>query len=305
MSYTHKINSNSINKYILLARMSTAFITVFLLTFVIEVEAAQDANVVTDGAIVYKTANFDSAVFGYLRAGEVVRISNKTIGAFYRVKFEKRLGYISDVDVKPVTSVNSTSEGQFNENQADQVVGDGANQVRPEVPPKKRVNKSVDAHLAKIPYAGITASYFLNRHYIVDNTGRFLTYGLKFNFASQMFSSSQVWDVTTHFTLSPPQGYQSNLTVFLDIQVLFLLDAIMGKNGFLFIGVGPSFNRWSLKKEDQNGMAGTTQSKFNFGGVISFHLGFHIQSILLKIEPRYYIGRKSSLAISASIQKIL
>ncbi len=297
MSYIYKTNSNGINKNILSRKISTAFIAMFLLTFVIESKAAQDASVFTDGAIVYKTANFDSAVLGYLRAGEIVRISNKTIGAFYRVKFEKRVGYISDVDVKLVTSPNSTSEDQDSDNKV-------ANQVR--TAPAQKKNTSVDAHLTKIPYAGITASYFLNRNYIVDNTGQFLTYGLKFNFASQFFSSSQVWDITTHFTLTPPQGYQSNLTIFLDIQVLFLLDAIMGKNGFLFIGLGPTVNRWSLKKENPMGIGGgAAQSKLNFGGVVSLQLGLHIQSLVFKIEPRYYIGKRSSLAISASIQKML
>ena len=302
MLNTHKINSESINKYILLIKTSAILTVIFLLTFAIESEAAQDAIVVTDGAMVYKTANFDSAVLGYLRAGEIVRISNKTIGAFYRVRFEKRRRYVSDVDVKPITTANPTSENQVNNNE---VINNNANQIKPK-PPAQKVNRaSVDTHLAGIPYAGITASYFLNHNYIVNNTGRFLTYGLKFNFPSRLFSSSQVWDITTHFTLTPPKGYQSNLTIFLDIQLLFLLDAIMGKNGFLFFGLGPTINRWSLKREDSGGVEGATQSKFNFGGVISFHLGFHIQSVLLKIEPRYYIGSRSSPAISFSIQKIL
>ena len=302
MSDIDKINSNDndIDKNILSTQISIVFITLFSLTFVIDSEAAQDANVVTDGAIVYKTANFDSAVLGYLRAGEVVRISNKTIGAFYRVKFDKRIGYISDVDVKPVTSPNSTSEDQANQNEVP------TNQTKPEVRRQRPSKKSIDAHLTKISYGGITASYFLNRNYIVDNMDRFPTYGLKFNFASQLFASSQVWDITTHFTLTPPRGYQNNLTIFLDIQVLFLLDAIMGKNGFLFIGLGPTVNRWSLKKEDPTGMdGGATQSKLNFGGVVSLQLGLHTQSLVFRIEPRYYIGKRSSLAISVSLQKML
>ena len=302
MSHIHKINRNSINKYTLSTHICAVFITGFLLTFVVESKAAQDATVVTDGTIVYKTANFDSAVLGYLRAGETVRVSNKTIGAFYRVKFENRIGYVSDVDVKPVTAANSTFEDQVE----GQVANDNeSNQVRPKAPKQKVNTSSVDAHLAKIPYAGITASYFLHRNYIVDNTNRFLTYGLKFNFSSQLFSSSQFWDITTHFTLAPPKGYQSNLTIFVDIQFLFLLDALMGKNGFLFIGLGPTINRWSIKKEDSGGLESPTQSKFNFGGVVSLHFGVHVQSLLFKIEPRYYIGKRSSLAISVSIQKML
>lgn len=294
---------NNINKYILLIKASAILVTVFFLTFTTKSKAAQDATVVTDGAMVYKTANFDSAVLGYLRAGEIVRISNKTLGAFYRVKFEKRIGYISDVDVKPIKGVNPTSENQVNNGE---VVNDTENQQIEQKRPTQKANRaSVDTHLAQLSYVGITASYFLNHNYIVNNTGRFFTYGLKFNFSSQLFSGSQVWDITTHFTLTPPEGYQSNLTVFLDFQLLFLLDAIMGKNGFLFVGLGPTINRWSLKRENSGNIEGATQSKFNFGAVVSFHFGLHIQSVLLKIEPRYYISRKSSPAISLSIQKML
>lgn len=302
MLNAHKINNNSINKYILLVKASTILITVFFLTFTTKSKAAQDATVVTDGAMVYKTANFDSAVLGYLRAGETVRISNKTIGAFYRVKFEKRIGYISDVDVRPIKADNPTSEDQINNNEA---LNNRTNEGEPKTSTQKVNRTSVDSHLAKLSYAGITASYFLNHNYIVNNTGRFFTYGLKFNFSSQLFSGSQVWDITTHFTLTPPEGYQSNLTIFLDLQLLFLLDAIMGKNGFLFVGLGPTINRWSLKREDSGNVEGATQSKFNFGAVVSFHFGLHIQSVLLKIEPRYYISRKSSPAISISLQKML
>ena len=305
MSNTYKINSNGKNKYILLIKIFPILITIFLLTFTIKSEAAQDATVVTDGAIVYKKANFDSAVSGYLRAGEIVRISNKTIGAFYRIKFENHTRYISDVDVKIVQSTNSTSEDQININKAADNTNNKADQTEPNTSKQKVNRSSVDTHIARLPYAGITASYFLNRHYIVNNTGQFFTYGLKFNFSSQMFSSSQTWDITTHFTLTPPEGYQSNLTIFLDLQLLFLLDAIMGKNGFLFLGIGPTVNRWSLKRPEVNGLEGPTQSKINFGGVVSFQLGIHLQSILFKIEPRYYIGKNSSLAISASLQKML
>ena len=298
----HKTNSNGINKYILSTKTSVILIHIFLLTFTVKSEAAQDANVITDGAIVYKTANFDSAVMGYLRVGEIVRISNKTIGAFYRVKFEKRIGYVSDVDVKVVESANSTSEDQINNAKTTDNTANPSAETKAETP----VNKSsVDTHLAKLSYGGITASYFLNRNYIVDNTPQFFTYGLKFNFSSKMFSSSQFWDLTAHFTLTPPEGYQNNLTIFLDLQLLFLLDAIMGKNGFLFLGLGPTVNRWSLRRPDANGLEGATQSKLNFGGVVSFQLGVHIQSVLLKIEPRYYIGKRSSLAISASLEKML
>ena len=272
------------------------------LIFLIKSQAAQDATVVTDGAIVYTTANFDSGVLGYLRAGEQVRISDKTVGAFYRIKFKNRIGYISDVDVKTANAISpapqNTMEDVTNNNNQ-------ANNNKPE-PPQKASDTSVDSHLARIPYAGVTVNYFLNNNYIANHINDihksgFLTYGLKFNFSSQLFASYQIWDITTHFTLTPPQGYHSNIALFLELQLLFFLDAIMKKNGFLFIGLGPTVNRWHLKKDAMS----ATQAKLNFGGVASFHLGIHLRSVVLKIESRYYIGSANSLAILAGFQKVL
>ena len=271
-------------------------------TFSTKSQAAQDATVVTDGAIVYKTANFDSGVLGYLRAGQQVRISNKTIGAFYRVKFKNRIGYISDVDVKLINPISPSPQGQAN-NDTD----NNNNQTgKPQEPPPKVSDASVDSHLARIPYAGIIGSYFLNNNYIanhvsgINRSGSF-TYGLKFNFPSQLFASYQTWDITAHFTFTAPQGYHSNLAIFLEMQILFFLDAIMNNNGFLFIGLGPTVNRWHLKKDEMS----ATQAKLNFGGIVSFHLGIHLGSVVLKIEPRYYIGSANSLAILAGFQKVL
>ena len=46
-------------------------------------------KVINEGAIVYKNADFDSPVLGYLPAGKVYEISSKTFGAFYRIRVEK------------------------------------------------------------------------------------------------------------------------------------------------------------------------------------------------------------------------
>ena len=75
------------------------FIVVCLLSN--SANAARSAEVITDGAMVYEKADFDSTVVGYLQRGQKVRVSNRPKGAFYRVQFSQGvIGYISDVDVK-------------------------------------------------------------------------------------------------------------------------------------------------------------------------------------------------------------
>ncbi len=275
-----------------------------------ESQAAQDATVATDGAIVYSSANFDSRVLGYFRSGQKIRISDKTIGPFYRVIFQKRIGYISDIDVKvqganpssPLNRSLSSNNGQEKENtQEDQ-----------KKPPKKGERPSVDKSLASRSRAGIMASYVFNQNYIKNRkeisfedsnsiTGGFLTYGLKFNFSSQMFLKRQIWDVTTHFTLTAPNGYQNNIAVFVEPQLLIFLDALMKNNGFLFIGLGPTVNYLRLSKEDGS----QPLSKIGFGAIVSFHFGIHFNSLILNIEPRYYIGLSNAPAVLFSVQKTL
>lgn len=62
-------------------------------------------RVVSDGAMVYRAADFDAPVLTQLRGGQVYPISSKTVGAFYKIKVKDGVyGYVSDTDVKPLMS---------------------------------------------------------------------------------------------------------------------------------------------------------------------------------------------------------
>jgi hypothetical protein len=67
----------------------------------VELGPAQEATVIIDGAIVYKSASFDAPMINYLREGQTIQVSQKVYGPFYRVAMSPTtIGYISDVDVK-------------------------------------------------------------------------------------------------------------------------------------------------------------------------------------------------------------
>ena len=281
-------------------------IVIFLVLFAVEsrVFAAQDAIVVTEGAIVYQKANFDSAVLGYLRQGEQVRISDKVIGAFYRMRFKNQLGYISDVDVRvegrPFPSPESAveqSDDQFESDYEDHRA------------------KSPGKSLVKAKHIGIMGIYTRHFDYITNlcneldctrnqindetSTGVFF-YGLKFNVPSSSFDR-MIWDVNTVVSLQPVPQYSKHFAVLFEPQFLFFLDAIMKNNGFLFLGVGPVLSYWSLQHENLN----EATSGFGFNIVASFHIGLRIKSIALKIEPRYYLLNAARyFAISVAIQKV-
>ena len=66
------------------------------------------ARVVVDGAAVYQLPNFDSSIVRYLDHGQKVKVSRETfsgaggLGSFYKLKLNRELGYIADVDVKAI-----------------------------------------------------------------------------------------------------------------------------------------------------------------------------------------------------------
>ena len=74
-------------------------------------QAAQMAEVIIDGAMVYKQGDFGSPVLGYLRKGKKVKVSNKTYGPFYKVKLRQGvIGYISDIDVQVLSKNTKTKK---------------------------------------------------------------------------------------------------------------------------------------------------------------------------------------------------
>jgi hypothetical protein len=69
----------------------------------------------TDGAMVYRSPDFDADVLGNLHQGQSVVISRTTFGEFakfYKIKFKQNMhsiiGYVADIDVKPSTAPGAT-----------------------------------------------------------------------------------------------------------------------------------------------------------------------------------------------------
>ena len=90
------------------------FFSVFLATAV-AVAYNPKAKIKNDGAIVYKAADFDSAVLSYLKAGELYEVSTNVYGgAFYRIKLKNgSVGYIADTDIMKLKSEGIDDFSQF------------------------------------------------------------------------------------------------------------------------------------------------------------------------------------------------
>ena len=266
----------------------------FVFLFPIESKSAQDAIVSTDGAIVYSQPDFDSPVMGYLRQGQKIRMSNRTIGAFFRMNFNNQIGYIADVDVKPENATApSPSDTSFETGETSE-------------PPSPTLNRNQILN----PHFGPFVAYIFSLKYVSNFNvshleeyldSNFFSFGVKFNFF-------QVWDTSLHLSLEPPQGYERNFSVFLDIQYLFLLDSILKDNAFLFVGIGPAISYWDLVSQPRQDSQGNekieTISGISVNALISLHLSFYISSFVLRLEPRYYFGRATYYSLAASLQKV-
>ena len=79
----------------------------FALSFVffffgLTVQAAQIGTVTADETYIYLNPDFDAPVIATAKLGEKFQMSNTTQGPFYKVRMkDKRLGWISSVDIKP------------------------------------------------------------------------------------------------------------------------------------------------------------------------------------------------------------
>ena len=72
----------------------------FLLCFSVSVWAAQKGVINSDESDIYSNADFDSDIMDNVRKGETYMISDKTYGAFYKIKLKSgKIGYIPDNEV--------------------------------------------------------------------------------------------------------------------------------------------------------------------------------------------------------------
>lgn len=98
--------------------MSSLIRFLFLIFFSVTVGAAQKGVINSDESDIYSNADFDSDIMDNVRKGETYMISDKTYGAFYKIKLKSgKIGYIPDNEV----DVNGTpfKEKAFNDNSSD------------------------------------------------------------------------------------------------------------------------------------------------------------------------------------------
>lgn len=272
-------------------------LVLFLLFYSTVSFAAQNASVVTDGAMVYKKSNFDSAVMAYLRVGQKVRISSKKFGEFYRVQFKQGvIGYISDADVEtkskdkgaaalPTSKKSKSSTSSGSEGRA-----------------RSFISKT---HLG-LSYSFVNYSEVFNQ---TDKSESLAFIGVKFTAPMRYLSGPFVFDSNliyhsgypSYYNMTSPvsQGISGRILLF-DTQVLYSLAEAFKRKLWIYMGGGLALNYSSFEVE----VVGSKQnlSDITFGGVLTGGVGYQLGRIAVKLEPKYYALKSNYFTILTSIQ---
>ncbi len=263
---------------------------IFLLSVSV-VEAAQNAVVITNGAMVYKKGDFDAPVIGYFSSGRKVRISSKKFGPFYRVQFKQGIiGYIADIDVRTQSQAKA-------------------------MPRSNAISRSGSASHSKSllskHYIGLGAG-MLNYTEVFNKRNEsegLLVYGLKYTMPLKFLAGPFLLDTNLMYhsgipsyynrQTPPSQGLQGRLLMG-DVQALYLLSESSRRAFGIYMGAGLSVS-YSDFLVEVNGSK-QTLADIMVGGVITGGISYQFNSFVIKLEPKYYAMKSNYMSVNGAIQ---
>lgn len=254
--------------------------------------AAKDVTVITDGAIVYRKADFDSPILGYFQAGKQIKISdNKFGGAFFRVRFKQGvIGYIADVDVSggvtPPPAAMATGE-----------------------PAKAEQKRKGPESILTTTYLGLQGGVTRYAEIInkVEYRDSITTYGLKLSAPFGLFDGPFTFDLNLMSSFSAP-SYYKGLSQTPAEGYLLLVSPVLNvslfefgeRRGLCYIGGGPLLSYSNYMVEVSG--AKLELSELRAGGVFVLGLGFDLGGAIFKLEPKYIVEKASYNSIDLALQ---
>jgi hypothetical protein len=266
--------------------------------------AAQDAVVAVDGSMVYKSADFDSSVIGYLPRGKKVRVSSKPFGAFHRVSLRQgMIGYISDADLvssdgRPMSELNSAKPLKS------KISKDKGRKGKELKQDKLQRRLPVTVAMAVGPtYGLINYRELINRR---DYSDQISFFGLKFTTRAGFIDGSFGLELDALYFSGAPAYYGTVSTV-APTGYIAIFDAILTYSLFNFsrnqgavtVGAGPVLGISETRTEASGQKF--KQNRTELGAVINAGAHYRIHPVILKFEPRYYVERSSYLGYHLSV----
>jgi hypothetical protein len=254
-------------------------------------------KVLTESALVYKAADFDSAVLGTVSAGVEYEISRRAFGPFHRIRIGKKIGYIADNDIQPI--------GFSFENAASGNAGGKSKKADKKEPEKRKrsfaLSRYVGPAFASINFTESTMGRKLSESEIF--------YGLKMSGTDVLVSGDATTEINLMFYYGAP-GYYERFTGQAATGWNFLSDFQFHTVSTLspimlgFYGFGPMFrfSKFELAVKDGAVVNRYMASEMILGAAFSGGIAIRLGSVALRSEFKYYWEKTQYSGINAALQ---
>ncbi len=262
---------------------------------------AQKGKVVSDGAMVYKSPDFDSPVIAYLQVGQIYTMSvNKFNVAFYKIRVNNQLGYVADTDVvasggggaKKKPSAKDKSDGKK----------DSKKTAKPELKkPKKRRSYSLTQYVGPSFY---TVS-FKEKAGGAQRTESLFMFGIKLSGPNLLVSGATPSELNLLIYPDAPSYYDkltgesaTGFNLLFDGLLISTIDS--SKDRMVHVGFGPMmrYSRFAVKL---GGKSLDLQS-INLGAAFDFGMGMRFGPVSIKLDAKYYWEKEQFPAFGGALQ---
>ncbi|MEZ0391536.1 MAG: SH3 domain-containing protein [Pseudobdellovibrionaceae bacterium] len=273
--------------------------------------AAYRAEIKVPEAQIYKDPDFDSKVIAVVTAGKVFDVSSKTVNnAFYRIRIKPGvIGYISDVDVKPLFQSTGTTPSSAASSPTHSPTKKNAK--KDEAKEKKEERKK-NRPFIYTQYGGFSAAWL---QYQEDTMGdqrkeTVSFFGAKFSGPDLLVDGLFPSEINVLFHYGAPTYYESLTGNTADGWIL-IMDFLwqtyypFGKNAFTFFGFGPMFkySKYKVALTDSVGQKKYySMDDFNLGAAFSGGVAFRVGSVALRGELQYFWEKQPYPGVALSAQ---
>lgn len=261
-------------------------------------------QVITQDALVYKSADFDSPVLIQLSKGQVYQISKKIYGAFHQIKVGKILGYISDVDVSPV---NFRREGAEKPESKKEKPKDQPEDTRKKAEIKKRRSMELTRYL------GVS---FASLNYKEDTMGgtrsEALTFfGIKLAGPNVLIEGPFPTELNVRYSSGAPSYYekrtgQSAGGFLFTLDMQYMSVGSLSKDWIRYFGFGPFFRYskfdLSLRDSTTNKVTSYNADDMALGMIFTLGTGYRLGSFALRPEFNYVWEKQMYYGFSLAAQ---
>lgn len=249
-----------------------------------------------------KRADFDAPVVGIIRRGQVFEISKATFGPFYKIKLPpSSIGFVSDIDVKPVGSKNKTTPRRLAQSSQGEV------KIKPE---KIKIRKSIE----NTRFRGLGTEI---AQYTEDTMGKvrsegLLFYGIKISGNNTFISGDIYLDTSLMLHLGAPSYYskitgQSASGWIVFGQMIFETPLSSSRDQMIYAGFGPvikySHFDVSIKNGQSEFLDNYLMDDISAGLVLNLGLALRLlDKLAIRAEGKYYFEQSRYSAINFGLQ---